>query len=231
MKNYYKIILLASCVAVFGFTASTVKADVPVINSISPSSTVEDGPAFVLTINGNGFVCPPSSMASVVTYNGTNKTIITTNGACSVTQLNITILTSDITNPGTYIISVFNGGFGGGTANESFTVTAAAPNETLTIIKNITGVSGTFTFSYGIAGTTNPSPINVTTTTDSGSSGPIQISAGTYSITEIMPSDGWFPVFASCNDGTSQGTTGSTITNKGSQTTGSSWYTSKPQER
>jgi IPT/TIG domain/Putative Ig domain len=69
------------------------------IKSISPTSVVAGGPSFTLAVSGTGFTSD-----SVVTVN--NQVRTTT--FVSATQLKAVILASDIGNPGTKPLSVFN---------------------------------------------------------------------------------------------------------------------------
>ena len=95
---------------------------VPVLSTLAPSSALEGGPAFTLTVTGNGFV-----PASTVRWNGSNRTTT----FVSATQLRATILAADIaSSPGTITpptaqVTVFTPAPGGGTSSAvAFTVTA-----------------------------------------------------------------------------------------------------------
>jgi hypothetical protein len=91
----------------------------PVLSSISPTSTTAGGSAFTLTLNGTGFL--PSSTTS---WNGT--ALQTT--YVSSTQLTASVPASDIAQSGTAQATVTNPGPGGGTSSaQSFTVVAAVP--------------------------------------------------------------------------------------------------------
>jgi 6-phosphogluconolactonase (cycloisomerase 2 family) len=80
---------------------------VPIISSISPSSTLASGPAFTLTVSGTGFVS-----GSIVRWNGVshNTTFV------SATQLTTTITAADVAAAGTVAVTVVNSTPGGGTS-------------------------------------------------------------------------------------------------------------------
>ena len=80
----------------------------PVITSLSPSEVLLGGPAFALTVNGDGF-----RSGSVVRINGQNRptTII------NVTQLVAQLSANDIAIAGQLPITVFNPSPGGGLSN------------------------------------------------------------------------------------------------------------------
>ena len=68
------------------------------------------------TVNGTGFV----SGVSVVLFDGSNRTTT----FVSSTQLTAAIRASDVTTPGSFLITVFNSAPGGGTSNaQTFYVT------------------------------------------------------------------------------------------------------------
>jgi len=92
----------------------TITNPVPGISSLNPNSAQVGGPAFPLTVNGTGFVS-----SSRVRWNGSDRL---TNFVSS-TQLAAEIPASDITVPGTAIVTVFNPAPGGGTSNPlTFTI-------------------------------------------------------------------------------------------------------------
>jgi YVTN family beta-propeller protein len=91
----------------------------PSITSLSPSSVTAGGAGFTLTVNGSGF-----TSSSIVQWNGASRTTT----FVSSTQLTAVIPASDIANPGTVQITVFNptgSGIGVGLP-ASFSVMAAA---------------------------------------------------------------------------------------------------------
>ncbi len=99
------------------FTITAANNPVPTTTGISPTSAIEDGAGFTLTVNGTNFVG-----ASVVRWGGANRTTT----FVSATRLTATIPASDITTPSTVSVTVFNPTPGGGTSNgQTFTITAA----------------------------------------------------------------------------------------------------------
>ena len=89
----------------------------PILNSISPTSTIAGSSTFTLTVNGTNFV-----PASVVNFNGVAKTTT----YVSATQLTASIPDTDITTAGTYPVTVTNPAPGGGTSgSQTFTVISA----------------------------------------------------------------------------------------------------------
>ena len=73
-----------------------------------PTSAVPGGPAFSLKLNGTGFVS-----SSIVNWNGQPRKTTFVSG----TQLSASISASDITSPGSALVTVFNPAPGGGTSN------------------------------------------------------------------------------------------------------------------
>jgi|GEM_PF-1302478 len=102
--------------AVF-FTVNPVSGNpVPSITSINPTTAVAGGAAFTLTVNGANFVS-----GAVVRWNGSDRATT----FVSATQLTASIPASDIANPVTASVTVFNPSPGGGSSNAvSFTVSA-----------------------------------------------------------------------------------------------------------
>ncbi len=80
----------------------------PTITSLDPPMTFNTLPAFVLTVNGTGFV--PNS---IVRWNGTDRTTT----FVSATRLTAQISAADIATDGTAVVTVFNPAPGGGTSN------------------------------------------------------------------------------------------------------------------
>jgi hypothetical protein len=76
----------------------------PSVSSLSPSSATAGGAGFVLTVNGNNF-----NSSSVVTWNGTAATTTFVSGK----QLTTTIPGTDISEPGTAEVYVYNPGSSG----------------------------------------------------------------------------------------------------------------------
>jgi len=94
-----------------GGTSNSVKFPVnnpaPTISSLSPTFVAPGGPAFVLTVNGAGFIA-----SSRVRWNGADRTTT----LVSATQLSAAIPASDIASQGTAQVTVFNPSPGGGTS-------------------------------------------------------------------------------------------------------------------
>src|SRR5271170_4594906 len=110
----------ASLVLVVGMTLVLLRCSssaqlipTPSITSIFPDSIVAGSAAFVLTVTGENFVSSPQSM---VLWNGSPRA---TTFNASTGQLFVTILASDITNPGTGLVSVMNAPPGGTSLNSS----------------------------------------------------------------------------------------------------------------
>jgi hypothetical protein len=101
------------------FTVNVANNPVPTTSSISPASKTVGDAQFTMTVNGTGFVS-----GSVVRFGGANRSTTVVNN----TQLNVTILESDLTTAETFEITVFNPAPGGGVSNaQSFTVNNPAP--------------------------------------------------------------------------------------------------------
>jgi hypothetical protein len=99
----------------------------PSVSSISPSSATAGGAGFVLTVNGGNF-----NSNSVVTWNGTAATTTFVSGH----QLTTTIPGTDIAQPGTAEVYVYNPGSTGNSvatgsleATDSTNCGAAGSNE------------------------------------------------------------------------------------------------------
>jgi hypothetical protein len=105
-----------------GFSAAstfTVNNPLPAISSLSPSSTATGGAAFLLTVQGSNF-----TSSSVVQWNGTSRSTT----FIGKTQLQASMLASDIAAAGSYTVTVITPAPGGGTsAGATFAVTGAAP--------------------------------------------------------------------------------------------------------
>ncbi len=88
-------------------TASAVGQSAPIVTSINPPSVVAGGPAFTLSVRGANFVSN-----SVGQVNGANRTTL----YLGPTQLQVSILASDISSAGSFSITVFTPivGFPGG---------------------------------------------------------------------------------------------------------------------
>jgi len=128
-------------------TASlTVGNTVPVITSISPTSTASGSGALTLTVNGSNF-----TSGSMVRVNGSNRT--TTH--VSANQLTASIPVADLVSAGTLSITVANPTPGGGISNaQNFTVTGTATNPIpmISSISPASVVAGNGAFTLTISG-------------------------------------------------------------------------------
>jgi parallel beta-helix repeat protein len=92
----------------------TINNDIPVINSVMPSSRTAGGPSFTLTVIGKKFV-----NGSVVRWNGNDRPTTFVNAY----KLTAVITAQDIVSIGTAAITVFNPVPGGGISNSmTFTI-------------------------------------------------------------------------------------------------------------
>ncbi len=96
---------ITSNTATFNITAPN---PVPAITTLNPASALAGAPGFTLTINGSNFL-----NNSVVKFNGADRTTT----FVSATQLTIAVTGTEVANPGSATISVFNPTPGGGTSN------------------------------------------------------------------------------------------------------------------
>jgi hypothetical protein len=138
-------VLLASTLTLAGALTSIAMADnpVPVTTSISPSAVAAGSAGIDLTVNGSNFI--PSSMVNV---NGSARPTIYVSSA----QLTATIPASDLTNAGSFNITVTNPSPGGGTSNaQVFTVGNVVP--TTTSISPPSAVLGSAGFTLTVNGT------------------------------------------------------------------------------
>jgi hypothetical protein len=107
---------------------------VPLLNQpLAPAAVAPGSAGFTLTVNGSGLIS-----ASVVHWNGSARTT----HFVSSSQLTADILSSDVANAGTGLITVVNPSPGGGTSNAQF-VQVIASTSTLNFSKTDT------TFSFG----------------------------------------------------------------------------------
>jgi len=115
----------------------------PTLASLSPSSAMEGGAAFTLTVTGTNFVS-----GSTVGWNGSARTTTFVSG----TQLTAAISASDIATAGTVSVSVANPSPGGGTSNP-LTFTINNPVPTATLLSPSTATAGGSAFSLTVTGT------------------------------------------------------------------------------
>jgi hypothetical protein len=113
----------------------TANNPVPMITTLNPTSATAGGPAFVLTVNGSGFIS-----STVVRWNGANRTTTFVNA----TQLTAQIPASDIAAAATPAITVSSPAPGGGVSNSvNFNVTATPTSVVRAVATAITrGQSG-----------------------------------------------------------------------------------------
>ncbi len=116
---------------------------VPTITSISPPTVGAGTGAFVLTVNGTGFV-----NGSVVQFNGQNRATT----FVSATQLTAQILASDIAGANTPTIRVVSPAPGGGTSNE-VTLSVINPVPQITSLNPSVAAEGSPGFTLTVNGT------------------------------------------------------------------------------
>src|SRR4030095_13745202 len=122
----------------------TVNNPGPQISSISPSSANAGDAAFTLSVSGAGFV--PNS---VVRWNGSTRATTFVNG----TSLSAAIPASDVGNPGTAAVTVFNPAPGGGGSNAvSFTIIAPNPVPSIGAIDPTSTIAGSGGFTLTVTG-------------------------------------------------------------------------------
>lgn len=119
---------------------------VPTITSLTPNAAVEGSAAFLLTVNGSGFV-----NTSTVRWDGQNRQT----EFVSTTQLRAQIQASDLVGQGQASITVVNPAPGGGTSNVSiFNITAGQnPAPTLSSISPSSTNAGGPAFTLTATGT------------------------------------------------------------------------------
>jgi uncharacterized protein (TIGR03437 family) len=129
------------------FTVNNVS---PVISSISPTSAAAGGPAFTLTVKGDGFI-----LASKVTgFPGSTTTYV------SVNQLNVSVPASAIASVGTIIVQVANGSVVSAQA-PMFTVKAATPPAAISSLSPTAATVGGGDFTLTVNGSNLPSGATV----------------------------------------------------------------------
>ncbi len=95
----------------------------PTLSTLSPVSTLENGPAFTLTANGTGF-----SHQSIVKWDGSSLTTT----FVSATQLTASVPNALLASPGTVTVTVVNPSPGGGISNgQTFAVLVTRINATV----------------------------------------------------------------------------------------------------
>lgn len=137
-----------------GGTASSnfsVTNAVPIITSLSPSSTVANSGAFTLTINGSGFMATSS-----VSFGSNTLTPASVTG----TAITVTVPNSDIQNSGTVAVTVTNPGAGGGSASSNFIVANPVPSISYFSPPSMVVNSGPVTLTVNGSGFTQASIVN-----------------------------------------------------------------------
>ncbi|HLY60756.1 MAG TPA: putative Ig domain-containing protein [Terriglobia bacterium] len=126
----FKLAILSVLPLIFVLpVVATAQKGVPVVSSISPTSTTA-GTVVVLTINGSNF-----ASGATVLWNGTAQTTT----VVSSTQLKITVTSTMDATVGTAKVSVFTPGRNGGTSMVSlFTINPAPTTTTTTTTTNTT---------------------------------------------------------------------------------------------
>lgn len=113
------------------------QSKVPVLNSISPSSTYAPGSNFTLTAAGSGF-----TSGSVVRWNGGTRTTTVVGS----TQLQAQISSADVASAGTATVTVYTSGrYGGTSSGVSFTIDAAPTTSSTTTTTTSTPTTTTTT--------------------------------------------------------------------------------------
>ncbi len=102
----------------------TVNNPTPQIMSVSPSTVTTISGGSTITVTGSGFV-----PTSTITWNGANRAT----KFMSATQLQATLLASDVASPGTAQIGVSNPAPGGGTSSTTQPLTIVSPPPSLTL--------------------------------------------------------------------------------------------------
>ena len=120
---------------------------VPTITSISPSSVTAGGPAFILTVNGTGFV---TGAIVTITIASLNLNTFLGPTIVSATQLTVGIPSNLIVQPATAQVTV---GIGvGGAQSNAATLTINPAGSTLTSISPVSAKVGDPTFTLSLTG-------------------------------------------------------------------------------
>jgi Big-like domain-containing protein len=132
----------------------TILNPIPVIASISPTTTATATTNFSLTVNGASLICGGAN-ATVVLFNGSPRSNIT---ACSATSLTVALPNSDLTTAGTFPIDLFTPQPGGGPNTNlgavTLTITQASnPVPTITTLSPASKTAGGPAFTLTVNGT------------------------------------------------------------------------------
>ena len=121
----------------------TVNNPVPALTSMTPNNAVAGGGPFTLTVTGSNFVS-----GAVVRWNGANRPTTLINGTQATAQLTA----ADLTDGGTFNITITNPFPGGGTSGGlSFAITSPVP--TLSTINPNSRTAGGGLFTLTVTGT------------------------------------------------------------------------------
>lgn len=127
-----------------GAQTFTVNNPSPTTSSISPASKIAGEGSFTLTVNGSNFIS-----SSVVKIAGTGRTTT----FISDSQLTAAVLSSDISTPGAYDVTVFNPTPGGGTSGaQVLTVESPNPLPTISVIAPSMKTAGDVGFTVTVDG-------------------------------------------------------------------------------
>ena len=172
------LVTITVATLVFG-SGSPNNSKVPVISSISPSTVANGGPGFTMKVLGSNF-CG----RSVVRCNGSQRST----SVLTSTQVQATILSSDIAIPGTAQITVCNPGGNGGTSNAviltivdpPLTITTTSlPNGTVGVayIATLSASGGTQPYTWSVSTGSLPTGLKLST---SGTISGTPTAAGSY---------------------------------------------------
>jgi hypothetical protein len=126
----------------------TTENPVPTLRLLTPNSAVAGTTGFTLRLDGSGFV-----PASVVQWNGVNRTTTFASGS----RLTTAIAANDIATPGTAQVTVFNPTPNGGTSNPlTFTIEASQPLAISTTSLPASAGGKTYDFTLGTRGGVPP---------------------------------------------------------------------------
>ena len=118
---------------------------VPVVSALAPSSIAPGSPAFALTVLGSNFI-----PASEVRWNGAPRATL----FVSSTQLQATIVDTDVATVGTAQVTVFTPAPGGGTSGaQTFLITTSNPVPMLSALAPSSVSAGGAAFTLSLAGT------------------------------------------------------------------------------
>jgi hypothetical protein len=124
-------------------TINPVNSPVPVVTSISPTGVFAGGNSLTITVNGTGFVAQSE---------GTANGNVRGSFRISSTQLQITLLPSDIAAAGTVQIAVLNPPPGGGLSN-SVPLSVTNPTPILSALSPLVTIAGASNVVLAVAGT------------------------------------------------------------------------------